>query len=85
MYRSVNRHKRSQSSPLNLPVDIPEVSSGDEGPVGSPSAQAREHATLIQEVSTLHYDQALQQKSSFSNRGTVGQLYQENSVILSSD
>ena len=49
--RNVNRHKRSQSSPLNLPVDIPEASSGDEEAVGSPGARAREHDSLIQEVS----------------------------------
>ncbi len=47
----MNRHKRSQSSPLNLPVDIPEASSGDEEAVGSPGARAREHDSLIQEVS----------------------------------
>lgn len=49
----MNRHKRSQSSPLNLPVDIPEASDGDEEAVGSPGARAREHDTLIQEVSSL--------------------------------
>lgn len=49
--RNVTRHKRSQSSPLNLPVDIPEASSGDEEAVGSPGARAREHDSLIQEVS----------------------------------
>lgn len=49
--RNVNRHKRSQSSPLNLPVDIPEASSGDEEAVGSPGARAREHDSLITEVS----------------------------------
>ncbi|KAL3148162.1 hypothetical protein ABBQ38_014441 [Trebouxia sp. C0009 RCD-2024] len=42
-----NRHRRSQSSPLNLPVDIPEVSSGDE--VGSPASQARNHDKLIKD------------------------------------
>lgn len=47
--KNVNRHKRSQSSPLNLPVDIPEASSGDEEAVNSPGARAREHDSLIQE------------------------------------
>ncbi|DBA87418.1 TPA: hypothetical protein ACH3X1_004464 [Trebouxia sp. C0004] len=47
--KNVNRHKRSQSSPLNLPVDIPEASSGDEEAVGSPGARARERDSLIQE------------------------------------
>ncbi|KAA6414348.1 MAG: hypothetical protein FRX49_13710 [Trebouxia sp. A1-2] len=47
--RNGNRHKRSQSTPLNLPVDIPEASSGDEEAVGSPGARAREHDSLIQE------------------------------------
>ena len=47
--RAGNRHRRTQSSPLNLPVDIPEVSSGDE--VGSPATQAREQDKLIQDVS----------------------------------
>lgn len=51
--RNGNRHRRSQSSPLNLPVDIPEGSSGDE--VGSPATQARNHDRLIQDVSSLHH------------------------------
>lgn len=50
--RNGNRHRRSQSSPLNLPVDIPEVSSGDE--VGSPTTKARNHDKLIKDVSPQH-------------------------------
>ena len=50
--RSSNRHRRTQSSPLNLPVDIPEGSSGDEA-VSSPGTQARERDHLLHEVSNV--------------------------------